>query len=349
VLTAEEIRATGAWLAAQQEESGALPWWRNGKLDPWDHVHGAMGLVVAGRIDEARKAYRYLAKTQTKRGGWYAWRERGRITDRTQESNHAAYCATGLWHYYIATDDQEFLVEMWPALDRAIAFVVSLQETDGSISWAINRYGKTWRAPLFTGNASTHGSLVCAIRIAEGLGHARPRWHDARARLAEALTERPERYATANVPDRLGRFSMDWYYPVLAGALRGHAGRTRLLDREHVERYVTDGVGCRCVDDQPWYTVAETCEVAIALDACGLTHRAQDLLRWTRAFRKPDGGYWTGKTWPEDKFWPPEDNTWTAAAVILASDALNRKTSTSELFRSLSGDDLAQSGAAVEA
>ncbi len=318
-------------------------------MDPWDHVHAAMGLVVVGRVDEARRAYRYLTRTQTRRGGWHAWRENERITDRTQESNHAAYCATGLWHYYVATDDQEFLAEMWPTLDRAVEFVLGLQEADGTISWAINKYGKTWRAPLYTANASTHGSIVCAIRIAHGLGRARPRWHDARARLAEALSEKSERYATANVPDRLGRFSMDWYYPVLAGALRGRAARRRLLERASLERYVAEGVGCRCVDDQPWYTVAETCEVAIALDACGLSHRAQEVLGWTRAFRKTDGGYWTGKTWPEDKFWPPEDNTWTAAAVILANDALSRKTSTSELFRSLSGDDLAQEAEAAEA
>ena len=134
---------------------------------------------------------------------------------------------------------------------------------------------------------------------------------------------------------------------VLGGALRGKAARDHLLDTKSVEHYMIEGIGCRCVDDNPWYTLAETCELVLALDAAGLTTRAQDVLGWSTQFRKEHGGYWTGKTWPENVHWPLEDNAWTAAAVLLANDALGRKTVTSELFRSLAGDDLAAEDRAV--
>ncbi|MEE8311221.1 MAG: prenyltransferase, partial [Candidatus Binatia bacterium] len=114
MLTKEQIEASADWIASHQSAEGALPWWRGGKLDPWDHVHSAMGLTVAGRIDEAKHAYRYLEATQTAAGGWYAWREDGKVTNRTQETNHAAYPATGIWQLYLATSDEAFLAEMWP-------------------------------------------------------------------------------------------------------------------------------------------------------------------------------------------------------------------------------------------
>lgn len=347
LLTPEEIRETANWIVTHQEDDGGLPWWRDGKMDPWDHVHSAMGLTVAGRVDEARRAYRFLAATQTAEGGWFSWRERGEVTNRTQETNHAAYPATGLWQLYLATSDDDFLAEMWPVLDRAIRFVVDMQAADGTISWAINKHGRAWNAPLLTGCASTHGSIVCAIRIAESLGHNRPEWYIARERLARALNDDRTAFLAEDLPDRVGRFSMDWYYPVLGGAVRGSEARHHLQQTELVEHYVAEGIGCRCVDDRPWYTVAESCEFVLALDAAGLTSRAQEVFSWSRQFRKPHGGYWTGKTWPENIHWPLEDNSWTSAAVLIANDALGRKTATSELFRSLSGDDLATRRSAV--
>ena len=52
---------------------------------------------------------------------------------------------------------------------------------------------------------------------------------------------------------------MDWYYPVLGGALRGAAAAERLA--RGWDTFVVPGLGVRCVSDQPWVTVAETCEL----------------------------------------------------------------------------------------
>jgi hypothetical protein len=144
-----------------------------------------------------------------------------------------------------------------------------------------------------------------------------------------------------------GRYSMDWYYPVLGGAMRGAQGRNRLLDDTQVRTFVAEGVGCRCVSDSPWYTVAETCELVLALDACGLRERAAEILSWLAAYRMDDGGYWTGKTWPENVFWPVEPNTWTAAALLIANDAVHGDSPTSTFFSELDGDDLDQRTRAI--
>ena len=91
MLSSKQLRATGAWIAAHQEASGALPWWRGGKMDPWDHVHAAMGLTIAGFRREATAAYRFLGRSQFANGAWPAERQNGAISDATQESNHAAH------------------------------------------------------------------------------------------------------------------------------------------------------------------------------------------------------------------------------------------------------------------
>jgi hypothetical protein len=48
--------------------------------------------------------------------------------------------------------------------------------------------------------------------------------------------------------------------------------------------------------------------------------------------RDDDGSYWTGLVYADDARWPVERTTWTAAAVVLAADALSGATPASTLF-----------------
>lgn len=337
LLRVGEQRKTADWLAAHQQSSGEILWSQDGKSDPWDHVHAAMGLAALGRVAEAKAAYRYLATIQERTGGFAAERVGGHVTRISQETNHAAYIATGLWHLYCAQPDADLLAELWPNVERAIDWVVSLQLPSGAIAWA-QKNDKVWRAPLVTGSSSIHGSLVCALRIAERLDENRPLWRAALRRLARVLQKDMAVFDDTDLPEPPGRYSMDWYYPVLGGALRAHSGRARLLDPELASAFVEDGVGCRCVRDQPWYTVAETCELVLALDAVGLREQAKRVLGWTRAQRTEQGAYWTGATHPEKIIFPEgERTTWTASAVILAHDAVRGDSPTSSFFRDLDG------------
>jgi hypothetical protein len=339
-LTAEQIERTGAFIAAQQESDGGLPWCKGGKMDPWDHVQAAMGLALTGQLDRAEAAFRYLARHQEPDGAWASWWQNGLVTDETHETNHAAYTATGLWYVHRARRSIDFLAEMWPMLERAIEFVVSLQQPDGVIFWA-TKHGKPWRQPLLTGSASTYGSLVCAERIAAELDRDRPAWRQARLRLGELLRSDLVRFRQTDLEDQDGRYSMDWYYPVLGGAVRGAGARLRLLDAGLAHAYLEEGVGCRCVADQPWYTTAETCELVMALDASGLASRAAQMFSWTHPLRTEEGGYWTGVTHPDRVLFPEGEQTaWTAATVLMAADVVVGESATSSFFRDLAGDDL---------
>ena len=114
----------------------------------------------------------------------------------------------------------------------------------------------------------------------------------------------------------------------LAAGRLGHA----LLDARWDE-FVVPGLGVRCVDTNPWVTAAETCELALALDALGRRGEALRLLRDVQHLRSERGGYWTGYVWPDDAVWPAEETTWTAAAMVLAVDALSGTTAGADLFR----------------
>ncbi len=79
-------------------------------------------------------------------------------------------------------------------------------------------------------------------------------------------------------------------------------------------------------------TAAETCELALALVRSGDIPRAAALVDWAQHLRGDDAVYWTGANITDGEVFPPDEQpTWTAAAVILAADAL-RGGMTRDLF-----------------
>lgn len=322
-----------------QRDSGAIPWYDTGVIDPWNHTEAAMGLTVMGCLEEARRAYRYLAESQLADGSWWSeygaavpmerkYAGSGETERRIRDTNFIAYPATGVWHYYRVTNDRHFLQTYWPMVERAIGFVVDHQTADGDIRWAARDAHTPEDDALVTGCSSIYKSLAMALRIAHELGEDRPDWALARARLGEALRYKPHRF------DRdwesKSRFSMDWYYPVLSGVLTGKAARARLTSRW--DDFVSEGHGCRCVIDQPWVTVAESCELVLALLAIGETETAHEVYSWQHQWRDDTGAYWMGYQFEADTPWPDERPAWTAGAVILAADALLGLTPAHDLF-----------------
>jgi hypothetical protein len=178
---------------------------------------------------------------------------------------------------------------------------------------------------LLTGCSSILHSLRCGVALAAEVGEDRPEWELAAGRLRAALSRRPEVFTPKH------RWAMDWYYPVLCGALDPDAARERL--QAGWGRFVLPGVGVRCVDDHSWVTVAETAECVMALDAAGLTGEAADLFAVTGHFRCDDGGYHTGCVHPQCVRYPGgERSTYSAAAVVMASHVLGRSGPASTIF-----------------
>ena len=326
VLTSEELATTASYLASLQLSSGQIPWFVGGHGDPWNHVEVAMALTISGYLNQARAAYQWLAVNQLGDGSWFNYYVGNRVQDARLDTNVCAYVAAGLYHYLLATDDVDFVAELWPVVELALEFVLRWQLDDGTIRWSLDAQGRPESYALLTGSSSIFHSLRCGVALAERLDHAKPEWELAAGRLGHAVAHHPGAFAPKN------EFAMDWYYPIFSGALQGEAGEKRIDDGW--ERHVMDDLGVRCVSTNDWVTAAETAECVLSLDALGLTNRALDLFTCTQLHRRGDGAYWTGIAYPDRVTFPDRETTsYTAAAVLLAADALSSSTRAAGLFR----------------
>ncbi|MFB7495364.1 prenyltransferase [Streptomyces sp. NPDC056161] len=328
VLTAEQAAATVGGLLAVQREDGAIPWFRGHHLDPWDHTETAMALDAAGEHAAAERAYAWLARHQNDDGSWYAAYSDGAhddVTDRGRESNFVAYIAVGVWHHYLATGDDTFLDRMWPSVYAAVEWVLRLQRPGGQIGWRRADDGTATTDALLTGSSSVHHALRCALAIAEQREESQPDWELALGALRHAIRRHPERFLDKS------RYSMDWYYPVLGGALPTAEAESRMA--EGWDRFVVPGLGVRCVVPNPWVTGGESAELALTLWAMGESDRALEILRSIQHLRDTASGlYWTGYVFDDDTVWPRELTTWTAGSLLLAVAALGGHEATCAVF-----------------
>jgi hypothetical protein len=334
VLSAAEVAQTAATIAAMQEPSGAVPWTYGEKTDVWNHVEGAMALLVGGQVEAAERAYEWCARTQRHDGSWPMEIVVGEVRDASGETNMSAYLAVGIWHHWLVRHDRSFVERMWPVVRRGLDFVVGLQLPFGGIAWS-----QEWdeRGPakvngeaLLAGSSSIYQALRAGVALADLMDSPQPDWELAGGRLGHALRHHRDLFLDKS------EFSMDWYYPVLGGAVRGAAAVALLAERW--DEFVVPGLGIRCVDHRPWVTGAETCELVMSLDALGDRDRALEQFAAMQHLRESDGRYWTGYVWPDEVNWPHEYTSYTAAAVVLAADELSRTTPGSGIMR---GDSLA--------
>ena len=326
ILTATQVLATAQSIAEVQRADGMIPWFPGGHCDPWNHVEAAMALTVCGLHAEAERAYRWLAETQMADGSWFNYYLAEGVKDPRLDTNVCAYVAAGAWHHYLVTDRTDVLRALWPVVERAIDFVLRWQRADGSVRWSLDAAGRPEGYALLTGSSSIYHSLRCAVAVAECLGHERPDWELAAGRLGHAVAHHPRAFAPKD------EFAMDWYYPMLSGALEGEPGRARM--GEQWPRFVMDGLGVRCVSTGDWVTAAETAECVLALDALGMDETARTLFGWAQGLRLDDGYYWTGMVFPDRVTFPAaERTTYTAGAMVLAADALSDTSPAAGLFR----------------
>jgi hypothetical protein len=325
LLSRHDVAATAAAIARVQEPDGAVPWSEGAHTDVWNHVEAAMGLLLGGEVDAAARAYDWCLETQRADGSWPMRLRNGVVDDPSAESNMCAYLAVGAWHHWLVRRDESFVRRCWPAVRRGLDFVVALQLPFGGIAWSCEHGGMVNAEALLAGSSSIYQALRAGIALSELMDHSQPEWELAAGRLGHALREHRDLFLDKQT------FSMDWYYPVLGGAVRGSAAAALVASRW--DDFVVPGLGIRCVDTNPWVTGAETCELALALDAMGDRRRALALVRDMQHLRDDDGGYWTGYVYADHAVWPEERTTYTAAAVLLAVDALSCTTPGSDIFK----------------
>lgn len=320
-----DIGAMASFILSLQRENGEIPWSRGGKTDPWDHVESAMGLASAGEIKPAERAYQWLAARQLPDGSWYASYQDGKPLDKTKDANMSAYLAVGVFHHFLLTADEGFIREMWPAIAGGIDYALGLQAPGGEIYWARNGKGQVDKMALLTGSSSIFMSLKCALALGRIIGKRTGPWQEAGDRLGEAIRNKPNLFNMIK-----SRFSMDWYYPVLCGAIAGKEAKGRIS--RQWDKFVAPDWGVRCVSDRPWVTLAETAELVLTLVAIEEYDQGKIVLGWISGMKYEDGSYWMGVTFPDGVVWPEERTSWTAGAILLAHDALYQRTPGSLLF-----------------
>ncbi len=141
------------------------------------------------------------------------------MEDAKLDTNVCAYVATGVWHHWLITQDRGFVEHLWPTVRRAIDWVLSLQTERGEIVWAREVDERPWAYALLTGSSSIYHALDCALALAEVVGAERPRWELALAALGRVIRTLPDAFEPKE------RWAMDWYYPVLCNVLEGDRRR----------------------------------------------------------------------------------------------------------------------------
>jgi hypothetical protein len=319
------IESVAAIIAKIQLKTGEIPWSKNGHTDPWDHVESIMGLTIGGYIKEARKGFEWLVNNQLMRGAWYSSYQQGLPDDKTLDTNMTSYIAVGAFHHYLITRDIDYLHSLWPTIKKAIDFSVSLQAPTGAIYWAESPQGIVDHMSLLTGSSSIYMSLKCALAIAGLLDKSESGWKTAKQNLGDAIKDHPHLFNVTK-----SRFSMDWFYPILSGALSGESAKKRI--EKHWKKFIVDGLGVRCVSDEPWVTLAETSEFVLTLAAMGNYQLAKIIFSWIQDKCYDDGSCWCGFTFPDMVIWPEDKMSWTNGVALMAADTLYELTPASNLF-----------------
>ena len=249
IVTAEQVAETAASIAAMQEDCGSVPWTTGEHTDVWNHVEAAMAMLVGGQAEAAERAYAWVPTVQRADGSVPMKIVDGVVEDPRGEVNMSAYLAVGVWHHWLVRRDAGFVQQYWPTVRAGLDWVVSQQLPFGGLNWT-----PTESFALLAGCSSIYHSLRAGVALADLLDDPQPEWELAGGRLGHALREHRDLFADKST------YSMDWYYPVLGGALRGRAAFELLESRW--EEFVVPGLGIHSVDSNPWVTRAETCELA---------------------------------------------------------------------------------------
>ena len=319
----------GKYIESIQLESGAIPSDDDMCHDPWDHIESIMGLNFIKEMDSSKLAFQWLIENQNLDGSWYAKYNNCRPIQKNKPTHFGPYISVAALHFYKTFLNKGYLEELWPTIKSAINFSIDLQTSNGTIPWSIDSNGKTEKDYLLTGSSSILKSIECGIAIAKLLGDENDckKWIKSYEDLAHAIKNPENKFDL--LKDRK-RFSMDWYYPVISGCLNN---KQKIFYIEKVfEKFYVKGIGVKCVIEEPWITVAETCEFIIALVIVGRIKDAERLLIDVFNISDTAGIPYMGWQYEENIFWPNERPSWTSSALIIAADSLYNFSDASDLF-----------------
>ncbi len=330
-LRKEIFKINGAYIKSIQYKSGAIPSNEDGTHDPWDHIESIMGLNIYKDIEASKSAFNWLTHHQNSDGSWYAKYYKTDAIEKNKPTHFSPYIAVAALHFFRIFKDINFLQSIWSSIELAVNFSVELQQDNGTIPWSINNNSQIENDYLLTGCSSILKSIECSIALSKILNKTEniEKWKKAHLLLSNAIQEPDGKFDL--IKDRK-RFSMDWYYPILSGCLKQDE-KSYYINKIFKDFYL-DGIGIKCVIEEPWVTVAETSEFILALMCAGYDDEAKRLLFDVLNISDEEGIPFMGWQYEQNIFWPEEKPSWTAAALMLSADCVFDYSDASDLFKS---------------
>ncbi len=330
-LRKEIFKINGAYIKSIQYKSGAIPSNKDGTHDPWDHIESIMGLNIYKDIEASKSAFNWLTHHQNSDGSWYAKYYKTDAIEKNKPTHFSPYIAVAALHFFRIFKDINFLQSIWSSIELAVNFSVELQQDNGTIPWSINNNSQIENDYLLTGCSSILKSIECGIALSKILNETEniEKWKKAHLLLSNAIQDPDGKFDL--IKDRK-RFSMDWYYPILSGCLKQDE-KSHYINKIFKDFYL-DGIGIKCVIEEPWVTVAETSEFILALMCAGYDDEAKRLLFDVINISDEEGIPFMGWQYEENIFWPEEKPSWTAAALMLSADCVFDYSDASDLFKS---------------
>jgi len=305
-------------IKTNQLDSGAIPSNADLSHDPWDHIEAIMGLNFLKDKESSDLAFKWLKNNQNKDGSWYAKYSNNDPIELNKPTHFGPYISVAALHYFKIFSDKDKLFELWETIKSAIDFSIDLQNSNGTIPWSVDKNNEIENDFLLTGSSSILKSLECAIAISKILDlDSNEKWTKAYESLAYAVRN-PEGLFDKTA-DR-SRFSMDSYYPIISGVLLDYE-KEKYIKKIFKDFYV-EGIGVKCVVEEPWVTVAETSEFIVSLVISNKIEEAKKILIEVMNVSDANNIPYMGWQYDENIFWPEEKPSWTAAALILAADSI---------------------------
>ena len=291
------------WIISNQSSSGAIFWDEKGKCDPWDHCECLIALAIYEEWEHFWRGVNWFFTNLNEDGLIYAEFQNEKPSKLHYESHHAPYIIMPLIQASLIDKEQNYKKiltnEQLLKLENIFVVLDDFKDEDGYFYWAKDSNGYSDNS-LITASMSIFLSLVAKDK-------SFPKFN----------TEMWQEKFNRDGVDR-SRFSMDFYYPFLAGIKNNKKEFLDLLDNYYVK-----GLGVKCVAEEPWITIAESSECVISALIHDNENIAKKIFNDIQQFQNKDGIFPTGYQYDMEIFWPEENSTWTNAAVIIAAHALS--------------------------